>query len=366
MDLHTPLYREHLAAGGRMVPFAGWEMPLHYGSQIEEHHAVRRDVGLFDVSHMAIVDVTGNEATQFLQLLLANDVARLTIPGKALYSCMLQEHGKILDDLIVYRMSDVWYRIVVNAATAEKDLAWMQLQIANFAVTIRRRNDLAMLAVQGPNAKNILLPQLVNTLQTAVMALPIFSAVTDDEWFISRTGYTGEDGFEVMLPNEIAPVFWKNLVSAGAKPCGLGARDTLRLEAGMNLYGTDMDETITPLECGLNWTVAWLPPTRNFIGRTTLEAQQATGDLPRFIGLISEGRGILRNHQEVLVNGQPAGIITSGSFSPTLKRAIAFARLNIKMESVFNIEVAGQRSSLQIVKPPFVRHGKNAFTIITF
>jgi aminomethyltransferase len=362
--LRTPLYQEHLAHNGKMAPFAGWDMPLHYGSQLEEHQRVRRDVGMFDVSHMVVIDITGANTIPFLQFLLANDIARLSKPGKVLYSCMLQQQGGILDDLIVYRMSDTWCRLVVNAATADKDMAWIQMQAAPFVIAIKRLDNVAMLAVQGPNAQAAILPQLPIELWKTITKLPSFSAMVHNDWFISRTGYTGEDGFELIIPSEIAPDLWQKFLSVGIKPCGLGARDTLRLEAGMNLYGTDMDETTTPLECGLDWTVAMRPKTRNFIGRAALEIQKNQNNLPSFVGLISEGRGVLRNHQSVLVNGQTAGIITSGSFSPTLKKAIAFARLKIKIEPGVSIEVTGQRSSLQMVKPPFVRNGQPAFTYL--
>lgn len=365
MTLRTHLYSEHVACKARLVPFAGWEMPLHYGSQIQEHQIVRTNAGLFDVSHMAIIDVRGDNVTAFLQKLLAADVARLTAAGKALYSCMLQESGGILDDLIVYYLANTWYRLVINAATADTDLAWMQVQAQDFDVKIKRRFDLSLLALQGPQARAKLLPQLPNTLQKQVADMAVFSAVTDDIWFIGRTGYTGEDGFEIMLPHDLAIDLWHKLLAAEVKPCGLGCRDTLRLEAGMNLYGTDMDINTSPLECGLAWTVAWQPATRDFIGRTALESQKVRDDLPSWVGLISQGRGVLRNHQSVFLNKQPIGIITSGSFSPTLKRAIALARLNIKLEPSLTIEVAGQSQPLQIVKPPFVRNGQAVFKPIT-
>jgi aminomethyltransferase len=370
MSLCTSLYQEHIALGARMVPFGGWDMPLHYGSQLEEHHAVRRDVGLFDVSHMAIVDLEGAEVRQFLQHLLANDVARLKISGQALYSCMLQEQGGVLDDLIAYFLRDDWYRLVVNAGTANKDLAWIQTQAANFTVNIRRRTDLAMLAIQGPEAATMITPMLPAELREAVVRLKPFRSAMQGDWFLSRTGYTGEDGFELMLPNGMAPALWRTLIDMGVSPCGLGARDTLRLEAGMNLYGTDMDETTTPLEAGLGWTVAWEPQERKFIGRAALEAQQAQKSaLPKFVGLVLEGRGVLRNHQQVFANDTPVGIITSGSFSPTLKHAIALARiqastlastsLSQREELSYTVKILGKTVPVRVVKPPFVRHGRS-------
>ncbi|HHQ41888.1 MAG TPA: glycine cleavage system aminomethyltransferase GcvT, partial [Chromatiales bacterium] len=259
MGRRTPLHDRHLAAGARMVGFAGWEMPLHYGSQVEEHHAVRRAAGVFDVSHMTVVDVTGEGAEPFLRRLLANDVARLTEEGRALYTCMLNERGGILDDLIVYRAGPGWFRLVVNAATREKDLAWMRRHAGPHGAAVAERAELAMLAVQGPEARERALPLLPQALRGAAAALAPFRAahLGPDAWLVARTGYTGEDGFEVILPAEEAGALWDGLLAAGVRPCGLGARDTLRLEAGLNLYGQDMDEDTTPLECGLGWTVAW-------------------------------------------------------------------------------------------------------------
>lgn len=362
MNLRTPLYQEHISQGARMVSFAGWEMPIHCGSQLEEHHAVRRDVGLFDVSHMTILDLDGTESSVFLRWLLANDIARLKTTGKALYSCMLQEQGRILDDLIVYRMSDDWYRIVVNAATADGDIAWIQTQADKFAVNIRHRIDLAMIAIQGPKAHGVILQKLPGELRDSVAMLKPFNAVTQDDWFLARTGYTGEDGFELMLPGGMASALWRTLVATGVRPCGLGARDTLRLEAGMNLYGTDMDTTNTPLECGLAWTVAWEPIERNFIGRAALEAQRTKGGLPRFVGLLLEGKGVLRNHQPVFSGDTQVGIITSGSFSPTLKRAIALARLPVESDTVYEVEMLGRRVPVRVVKPIFVRNGRSVIS----
>ena len=358
MDLRTPLYDEHLALGGRMVPFGGWEMPLHYGSQIEEHHAVRRSAGMFDVSHMRILDLEGCEVNPFLRRLLANDVSRLKVPGKALYSCMLNEDGGVLDDLIVYYLADDRYRMVVNAATAEKDLAWMQGQVGDQEVAIRPRRDLAMIAVQGPEARDRLGPLLPEELRGPGAVLEPFFAVAAGDWFMARTGYTGEDGCELMLPAADAVPLWRGLRGAGVTPCGLGARDTLRLEAGMNLYGSDMDEATTPLESGLGWTVAWEPAERAFNGRSALEAQRGDPRTRRFVGLVLTGPGILRSHQKVLSAGEVIGETTSGGFAPTLGRSIAFARVAPDIGEDCAVEIRGKRVSARVVKPPFVRHGK--------
>jgi aminomethyltransferase len=359
MRMRTALYNDHLAAAGKMVDFAGWEMPIHYGSQIEEHHQVRHDSGMFDVSHMTVVDFTGDGARDFLRHLLANDINRLTQPGKALYSCMLNEDGGVIDDLIVYFLSDTWYRMVVNAATRDKDLRWMHTRAEPFNVTLQERRDLAMIAIQGPNARDKTHQALGATIDSA-RHLQVFFAAECGDYFVARTGYTGEDGYEIMVPNEQASAVWQALLGAGVKPIGLGARDTLRLEAGMNLYGQDMDETTTPLESALGWTVAWEPAGREFIGRSALETQRANKPAHKLAGLVLEGRGVLR-HGQVVFSGEglPAGVITSGSFSPTLGKSIAFARVPAQTTDRCEVEIRGKHLPAKVVKPPFVRFGKS-------
>jgi aminomethyltransferase len=353
MSLKTALYDTHILQGAKIVDFGGWEMPLHYGSQIEEHHAVRRDAGMFDVSHMGVVDLTGDRVREFLTSLLANDVGRLKIPGKALYSCMLLPSGGVIDDLIVYFMSDNWFRVVVNAGTRDKDLAWMRRHAEPFAVAVAERSDLAMIAIQGPNAREKTLPLLAPAQRVAARELAPFFGAAFDAWFIARTGYTGEDGFEVMLPAIDAARTWNALRAQGVQAAGLGARDTLRLEAGMNLYGNDMDENHHPLESGLAWTVAFEPGGRDFIGRQALETLRRTpGD--KLVGLLLEERGVLRSHQKIV----PAGEVTSGTFSPTLNRSIALARVPSTAAAGVQVEIRGKLHSASIVKTPFVRHGK--------
>ena len=358
MANRTPLYDEHLAAGGKIVDFAGWEMPISYGSQLEEHKQVRSDAGMFDVSHMVVVDLSGDRVRDYLRHLLANDVARLKEPGKALYSCMLNESGGVIDDLIVYFLQEDFFRMVVNAATREKDLAWLEQQAAAFSVQVTERPELAMIAVQGPNARDKVLALLAADVREAAAGLEPFFGVLAGDWFIARTGYTGEDGFEIILPANAASGFWQQLRDAGVKPIGLGARDTLRLEAGMNLYGSDMDESTSPLESGLGWTVAWDPPERDFIGRAALEQQRAEGVRRKLVGLLLEGKGVLRNHQQVVTKDAGEGEITSGSFSPTLQRAIAFARVPQDTGETCWVDIRGKLMTARVVKPPFVRNGK--------
>jgi len=354
----TALYQEHLSAGGKMVDFAGWEMPIHYGSQIEEHHQVRKDAGMFDVSHMTVIDFKGGNTRKFLQYLLANDVGKLTSPGKALYSCMLNKAGGIIDDLITYFMNDNWYRMVVNAATREKDLKWINEQAKSFDIELTERQDLSMIAVQGPNARDKT-HQLLGEKISAAHELKPFVAVQCDELFVARTGYTGEDGYEIILPSEKAVTLWQGLLSKGVKPIGLGARDTLRLEAGMNLYGLDMDESTSPLESGLSWTVAWQPADRDFIGRNVLEQQREEGIKRKLVGLVLKDRGVLRSHQKVFVNEGGEGETTSGSFSPTLNQSIAFARIPANATDTCEVEIRNKKLRADIVKPPFVRFGKS-------
>jgi aminomethyltransferase len=354
--LQTPLHAAHLAAGARMVEFAGWAMPINYGSQIDEHHYVRNDAGMFDVSHMTIVDLRGARVRAFLSKLLANDVARLQTPGKALYSCMLNEAGGVIDDLITYFMDEGWFRTVVNAATRDKDLAWLRRQAADFDVDVAEQPRLAMLAVQGPLARDKVHGLLPAEAVERLGGIRPFNAVEHGEWFIARTGYTGEDGYEVLLPAAQAEDFWNRLLAAGVQPCGLGARDTLRLEAGMNLYGQDMDEAVTPLESGLAWTVA-MDDERAFIGRPALEQQQAAGLRNKLVGLVLEARGVLRHGQAVTTPAGP-GVITSGSFSPTLQRAIALARVPVETGDDCTVDIRGKALPARVVRPPFARNGQ--------
>lgn len=358
MGLKTALYPEHLASGAKMIDFGGWDMPLHYGSQLEEHHAVRRDAGMFDVSHMAIVDLKGAEARAYLRHLLANDVAKLKISGKALYTCMLNDQGGVIDDLIVYFIDDRSFRIVVNAATRDKDLAWMRSQAQAFDATLTPRPDLCMIAVQGPQA--VARATRALNLPDAAAALKPFFALMEHDRFIARTGYTGEDGFEIMVPTTRASDTWRALQAAGVRPAGLGARDTLRLEAGMNLYGLDMDESISPLEAGLEWTVAWEPADRRFVGRDALERIKADPAHARLLGVVLEGRGVLRAHQEVR-GAHGAGVLTSGGFSPTLNRGIGLARLPgaSAIGETCEIDVRGRWEPARLVRYPFVRNGRS-------
>ena len=366
MGRRTPLYELHVELGARMVDFGGWDMPVNYGSQIEEHHAVRRDAGIFDVSHMCVIDARGGRVREFFSKLLANDVAKLTTSGKALYSCMLNEQGGVLDDLIVYFLDEAFFRVVVNAGTRDKDLAWMRGIAPSFGVELTERTDLAMLAVQGPNARTRVTELMPAAQRAAALELGVFSGRAlsmkeGGDWFVARTGYTGEDGFEVMLPALAAEPVWRALNAKGVKSAGLGARDTLRLEAAMNLYGNDMDEGQNPLESGLAWTVSFDNPARDFIGRKALEALKAAGLRRKLVALVLEDRGVLRGHQKVIVPGLPdanEGEITSGTFSPTMEKSIALARVPRATADRVQVEVRGKLLNARVVKAPFVRKGQ--------
>jgi aminomethyltransferase len=357
MGQRTPLYDLHLALGAKMVDFGGWDMPLHYGSQVEEHHQVRRDCGVFDVSHMTVIDVGGSQAKAWLQHLLANDVERLHSPGRALYSTMLNEQGGIVDDMIVYRL-DEGYRLVVNASTRDQDMAWMQANLDGFDVQLRERSELAMLAIQGPHARQKIAELVSQSRGNLIQLLKPFEGLPDGDWFIARTGYTGEDGLEIILPADQAPGFFNDLVGAGISPIGLGARDTLRVEAGMNLYGQDIQQDVSPLASNMTWTIAWEPATRQFIGRKALEAEKAAGVQHKLVGLVLEERGVLRAHQVVRIADVGEGEITSGSFSPTLSKSIALARVPMATADRAEVEIRGKWYPVRVVKPTFVRHGK--------
>lgn len=362
MGKRTPLYETHVELGAKIVDFSGWDMPLNYGSQLDEHHQVRRDAGVFDVSHMTVVDMRGKRVRDFLRMLFANDVNRLQSAGKALYTCMLNERGGVIDDLIVYFLDEEYFRVVFNAGTRDKVLAWVTGHYGPFDVTMTERDDLAMIAVQGPHARDKV-HGVIGAAAKDAMALTPFNAVQSGDLFIARTGYTGEDGYELMVPAQIARKAWSDLLAAGVQPIGLAARDTLRLEAGMNLYGVDMDESSSPLESGLGWTVAWEPEDRAFIGRTALEAQRRDENRQKFVGLVLEDRGVLRNHMTVVIDGRPAGEITSGGFSPTLGRAIAFARVPRDVGARCQVDIRGRTVNAVVVKPPFVRNGKSCLDI---
>ncbi len=360
MGNKTPLYETHVACGGKIVDFGGWDMPIHYGSQIEEHHIVRKSAGMFDVSHMTIVDLSGADSKKFLQYLLANDVDKLKTPGKALYSGMLNAEGGVIDDLIVYWLGDESYRLVVNCATREKDLAWMNTQASGFNVKLTEQPKLAMVAVQGPEAIEKV-RSVVSTADADIIGnLQVFQGKVAGERMYCRTGYTGEDGLEVIVPDTEVVAFWQALVDAGVAPCGLGARDTLRLEAGMNLYGSDMDETISPLEANMGWTIAWQPESRDFVGRAALEQQKKSGPKFKLVGLVLREKAILRSHQKVItVLGD--GEITSGTFSPTLGFSVAMARIPAAAEGRCQVEMRKKNMDVEIVSLPFVRKGKQVF-----
>lgn len=359
MPEHTPLHAQHVEAGGKIVDFAGWALPIHYGSQVDEHHMVRRDAGAFDVSHMAHTDLTGEGATAFLRRLLASDVAELGVDGRARYSCMLNEHGGVIDDLIVYRFGENAYRVIGNAATRVTDLAWMREVADHFDVALSPVNGLAMLAVQGPNAVEKALQAVAPAVAGVAGALERFQASLGRDWFVGRTGYTGEDGFEIAVPEASAVALWQRLRAVGVGPAGLGARDSLRLEAGMALYGNDLDDSVTPLESGLGWTVDFSDAGRDFVGRSALLRQREAGVERQLVGLVLDVRGVLRARQDIYEGYRKVGETTSGGFSPTTGRAIALARLEHPCNTSLAVDMRGRRLAVTVVPYPFVKHGQS-------
>jgi aminomethyltransferase len=362
MGQRTALYDAHNACDAKIVDFGGWDMPIHYGSQLKEHNIVREDAGMFDVSHMTVVDVTGTDSTAYLQYLLANDVAKLTQEGKALYSGMLNEQGGVIDDLIVYRADALGgYRVVVNCATRDKDLAWMDKQAAKFDVSLTEQPSLAMIAVQGPNAIEKAKQAVSANARAVIESLSIFQGLPSEGWFIGRTGYTGEDGLEIMIPADQVVSVWNNLLKVGVKPAGLGARDTLRLEAGMNLYGNDMDETISPWQANMGWTLA-LKDDRDFIGKAALIEEKAAGIEYKMVGLVLETRGVMRSHQKIIFTASDKqGEITSGTFSPTLQQSIAMARIPADAGTECAVDMRGKAVPVRVVSMPFVRNGEKVY-----
>ncbi|MCK5717349.1 MAG: glycine cleavage system aminomethyltransferase GcvT [Thiomargarita sp.] len=355
MGRKTPLYQQHLQSNAKIVDFGGWDMPLHYGSQINEHHQVRRSVGVFDVSHMTIIDLKGQRVREFLRYLLANDVGRLNKTGTALYSCLLNEQGGIIDDLIVYFQEETQFRIIVNASTREKDLLWIRQHAEAFKVEVCECVEHAILAIQGSKAAEKIKPLLPKSLPIPAHFCAVWHK---HDIFVARTGYTGEDGFEIILPQQDVAVFWDSLLTAGVAPVGLGARDTLRLEAGMKLYGTDLDEHSSPFESGLGWTVSFKDKERHFIGCHALQDQTRK---KMMLGLVLRDKGILRAHQTVCVDGKSIGTITSGTFSPTLGLSIGFARVAQGKYEHVQVMIRDKPLNAQVVSPPFVRQGNACF-----
>jgi aminomethyltransferase len=349
----TALYEEHLKSSAKLVDFAGWEMPIHYGSQIEEHRLVRESVGMFDVSHMGVLDIKGEKSGDFLRFVLANDIQKLKNPGTALYSCLLNEKAGVVDDLIAYWIAPNFYRLIINASRIEADYDWLKKHSEAFGVSLHVHKDLAIIAVQGPKSANIV-QEILEPKGNRLLSLKRFNAVFLDEIQIARTGYTGEDGFEIILPIVEAVDLWQKFLKAGVKPCGLGARDTLRLEAGYNLYGVDMDENTSPLISNLAWTISWEDEKRDFIGKKALLHEKAQGIQKKLVGILMQESGVFRNHQTIFIRGLPQGEITSGSFSPTLNQAIALARLPISAEDSLTIERRGKYIPVSIVKLPFI------------
>jgi aminomethyltransferase len=358
----SPLNEIHVEAGARLVPFAGWTMPVQYASVIEEHRAVRERAGLFDVSHMGELRVRGAGAEGFLQRVTPNDVSKLT-PGRAHYSGLLTEQGTYVDDLLVYRLAEEDFLVVVNAANTEKDLAWLAERQVEGATVEDESDRWALLALQGPRAEAIL--SRLTELDLAAIRYYRFAEgeVAGRSMIVSRTGYTGEDGFELYVPPEAAPDLWRSLMAAGAdqglQPAGLGARDTLRMEAGMALYGHEIDDTTTPLEAGLRWVVKM--DKGDFVGRAALERQEQAGLERRLVGIEVAERGIARQGYPVWSGERRVGEMTSGTWSPTFEKALGMAYVPVELAepgTPVDIEIRQRRVGARVAEIPFYRRSK--------
>jgi len=355
----TPIFIHHQALNAKIVDFGGWALPVNYGSQIEEHLSVRSKCGLFDVSHMTVSDILGLQTLPFLEKLLANDINKAShLPGKALYSCMLNDDGGVIDDLIVYYINDQHCRLVSNASTNERVIAWIKLQIGSYQAELIERTELALLAIQGPTALSICQQVLDKEFADIALSLNRFQGAFWGQEFVGRTGYTGEDGLELIISATLAQRLWTAFIDAGVQACGLGARDTLRLESGMALYGNDLDIKHTPLESGLKWTVS-LNDDRDFIGKSAL----LSAPKHKAIGLILEDKGVIRQHQEVWLNDEIIGEITSGTFSPSLSQSIGMARVTTDAKLIVGdkvkIAVRNKHLSAVVARTPFIKNGTN-------
>ncbi|ATW02081.1 glycine cleavage system protein T [Candidatus Legionella polyplacis] len=353
--MKTILYNSHIEIGAKLVRFHNWIMPLHYGSIVQECLYVRERCGMFDISHMTIVDITGSQSISFLRKLLTNDIT-LLFDNESLYSCMCNNYGGIIDDVVVYKCNNNYYRLVFNASTRIKVLKWIFNVSKYFSVKMIERNDFGMLSVQGPDA----ISKIVNILNlkkdNVVENLDRFGFIIFDYFFISRTGYTGEDGLEIILLKKYIVDFWNTLLESNINPCGLGARDILRLEAGMVLSGVDIHEKVTPLESSLEWTIKWIPKDRDFIGMNSLFLQKKYGAPTKLIGLIISDKKIMRNGFKVLLSSNDTGVITSGVYSPFLKKSIAFARVPWKnTDNMVHVLIYGKLCLAKVCKLKFVR-----------
>ncbi len=368
MLLKTPLHAQHVAAGAKMVNFGGWDMPIDYSGKglgvIKEHLAVRRAAGLFDVSHMGEVDIVGSGALAFLQRVTSNDVAKLQ-DGHAQYSALPMPTGAPVDDIIVYRFSAERFLLVVNASNRAKDVAWLQSQGAQGCEINDRSDEFALLALQGPKAAGIL--QTLTKAELASVGYYKFTTgtVAGLAATMARTGYTGEDGFEIMVKAAEGPALWDALLAAGSAdglvPAGLGARDTLRLEAKMCLYGNDIDETTTLVEAGLGWITCVEPHKGDFNGRSVLAEQKAKGTSRKLVGFEMKDRGIARHGYPVLVAGKPVSTVTSGSMAPFLEKNIGLAYVpseHAAVGSPLGIEIRGASVAAEIVRTPFYKRAK--------
>ncbi|KGG13722.1 MULTISPECIES: glycine cleavage system aminomethyltransferase GcvT [Prochlorococcus] len=370
--LKTPLNQKCLDQGARLVPFAGWEMPVQFAGLMNEHNAVRKNAGLFDVSHMGVISIKGLNAKDEIQKLVPTDLYRIGT-GEACYTVLLNDHGGIIDDLIIYDLgidgeNQDCLMLIINAACKESDINWFKKNLNLDKITVNNaKKDPVLLALQGPKAEHYLIKILGDVVHKSLKDLPPFGHKTINyqfkdmeesaSLFIARTGYTGEKGYEILLESEPGNILWDELINAGVTPCGLGARDTLRLEAAMHLFGNDINENTTPLEAGLGWLVHLEMP-KKFIGREALEKQSQHGLTKKLVGLEIQGRAIARKDYPIFYNNQKISQITSGSWSPTLEKPIALAYLPkelTKLGDEVNVQIRDKLYPAMVVKKPFYR-----------
>tara|TARA_B100001758_G_scaffold207012_1_gene187933 strand:+ start:938 stop:1999 length:1062 start_codon:yes stop_codon:yes gene_type:complete len=349
----TALNKSHIELGAKMVNFSNWEMPISYTSLIKEHNAVRNAAGIFDVSHMSVFDFDGGDQVAFFEKIFANDIKKISQDNKAIYGALLNEKGRILDDLIIYHAKDK-FRLVSNCSTREQNRNWYEKHAIDFGVEVIERSDLGILAIQGPDALNKILE--IKGIDARVNDLPSFGCLFDGDKLYARTGYTGEDGLELIVPIKDINLLWEQAIEQGCVPIGLGARDTLRLEAGLNLYGNDMTINNHPYESNLGWTIDMSDENRQFIGKEALLSIDQNKS-QKITGIILQDKGVLRSGYEI-IHEQGKGVVLSGSYSPTLQSSIGLARVDRGYQKNGKVIIRNKELNIDFVSPRFLGRGK--------
>ena len=349
----TPLNKSHIELGAKMVNFSNWEMPISYSSLIEEHNAVRSTVGIFDVSHMSVFDFDGDNQVAFFEKIFANDIKKIYKDNKAIYGALLNEEGGILDDLIIYHANNK-FRLVSNCSTREQNRQWFEKHAVEFGVKVMERSDMGILAIQGPDALNKILK--IKEIDNQVNTLQSFGCMFEGDKLYARTGYTGEDGLELIVPTKDINHLWDQALELGCTPIGLGARDTLRLEAGLNLYGNDMTINNHPYESNMGWTIDMSDESREFIGKDALLSIDQSKS-QKIVGIILQDKGILRSGYEI-THEQGKGEVLSGSYSPTLQSSIGLARVDQGYKENGKVMIRNKLLNIDFVSPRFLGQGK--------